>query len=64
MTIVENGIPLHDIVNGMLQAIENQVETQEIGGFLRNVLTVHTGTVGTNLASQVHQRVPEPAEGS
>jgi hypothetical protein len=45
-------------VNGMLQAIENQVETQEIGGFLRNVLTVNAGTVGTNLNGQVHQESP------
>ena len=52
---LQNGIPLDDVRDGVDEVIQNEIEPQEAGGFLRNVLCVDGAAVLADRMSQVHQ---------
>ena len=56
MTIGSDGISLHDIVNGVLQSVQDKIETEEIRWFLRDILTIDSGLIHADTTSQVHEQ--------
>ena len=54
MTVGDDGISLYDIMDGVLQSIQNQIETEKIRLFLWDILTIDSGLIYTDTTSQVH----------
>ena len=61
---VEQGVALDDVGDGMHQVVQDQVQAQQAGGFLRNVLGVDAAAVSPMAWARFISSVPEPADGS
>ena len=56
MVGVQQGVALDDVGNGMHQVVQDQVQAQQVGGFLRNVLGVNAATAFADGMGHVHQQ--------
>src|SRR5690606_23448490 len=52
---VQNGITLNDVLNGMHQVVQNQVESQQARRFLADILRINGAFVLANSVGNVHQ---------
>ena len=49
-------IALNDVLDGMHQVVENQIQAQHAAGFLRNILRINGTAVFTDGMRQTHQQ--------
>jgi hypothetical protein len=53
---VEHGVALDDVGDGVHQVVQDQVQAQQAGGFLRNVLRVDAAALLADGMGDVHQQ--------
>ena len=60
---MQQGVALDDVGDGVDQVVQNQVQAQQAGGFLRDVLGVDGAALLADGVGQVHQQGAGPGRG-
>ena len=53
---IGQGVALHDVLDAVDQIVENQVESEHLRRFLRDILAIDAATVGPDLVRQSHEQ--------